>query len=1287
MPHGAARVWPGKRAVGTRPNQVADPPAANRPVAHPLQQKVKLLRRRLRRVLFCYGLNRLLAALVATIVVLGLIDYLIQFRDPGLRVICWLVLLGVAGWTAWRGLYWPLAQPMSDEELAIHVQRHFGIPADALASALEFLGQRADDPLAGSAALRRLVIAETTGQTEPLRFSEAIDPRPAWRAATWGAAACLLAAILVVLDPVSSRIAVARLLNPLSGTAWPQQTHLKLRQVVTRVARGQAFEVEVVDAEGKPLPREVFIHYRFPSAQGEAGAQKEAMKFVGGLMVARRENVTAPFAYRVSGGDDDSLPWIDVEVVEPPRLSALGAHLVPPAYTGFSAQTIEPRTGETCALVGTSVELTGQASKPLQEAWLCLDGGRRIAAKLSADGRALRVPAEGQAPVVIERSVACWFELVDREGLRGGQDHRWQLRAIEDHAPVVVLERPSEDLFVTPQAVVPLRAVVKDDLAVARIELLFQPPGSLPPGEQPLEKASAQVFQPAAGQASPPAGEQPSEPASAQAPQAEPPASSPVRVLLYRGPDQPPAPPAEIARHWTARTSWPGVQQPVDYRWDLAALELAPGSQMEFQVCAADYSPQEGRSPPRRLMIITPEELQDRMAARQARLLALLDRAVEAQRTVRTEVASLAIRLEETARLDAAELDRLQAAALNQRQVHRSLTDPGEGALVEIRALLADLDNNRIDSPDIRRYMEQLAQQLGHLDRGELTPAEQELTAAVKAAQIALEQASAAVPGALPRALAAARGHQDAVLEKLAALLEQLRQWDGFRRFHREVGHLLRAEQALAERTGALAQRTLAQELGDLTPAQRADLRIAAEEQLGLALRLEVLQQQMDQAQTELEAADPLAAQTVADALDAARQLAISAAMRACAADIQENRLARATGAQGEVIDQLRELLDILANRRQHELDRRLSKLRQAEAELAELHVRQLGLCHDIEQNRAQDPSPLRRDWLRRLGTQQDELRQQAERLARRLQGLMADRAAAAIAQAAAAMASGARAAAGGDVPGAARGAGEAEQALAQARRELAARLFAAQAELARAQLSRLEDALKQLYDQQQAALEETRRLEALRQQQGRLTRNQAISLSDLVRLEELLQNDTRRLAEGLAGPGAFHLALLQAADFLGLAIELLAAQQTGPQTQQWQQRALERFGMVLAALAPDEAQPPEGQSNTAGAEPGTPGGEPGAAGRLAELKLLRLLQQEINLRTLQLDAAVAQRGGTPSDDQRREYEHLSLAQAQLAELVMQLAQLRPPAEHSPGALPDAKIEGPGPDMLQEPAP
>jgi hypothetical protein len=78
-----------------------------------------------------------------------------------------------------------------------------------------------------------------------------------------------------------------------------------------------------------------------------------------------------------------------------------------------------------------------------------------------------------QADFVIERSGAYWFQLTDVEGLTGGTDTRWEIRAVPDAPPTVSIEQPTANLFVTPQADVPLRIAAKDDLAVRRVELAF----------------------------------------------------------------------------------------------------------------------------------------------------------------------------------------------------------------------------------------------------------------------------------------------------------------------------------------------------------------------------------------------------------------------------------------------------------------------------------------------------------------------------------------------------------------------------------------------------------------------------------------------------------------------------------------------------------------------------------------------------------------------------------------------------------------------------------------------
>ena len=231
-------------------------------------------------------------------------------------------------------------------------------------------------------------------------------------------------------NATAARTAAVRLINPLGNVAWPQRTHLELLQRIQRVARGQAFEVEVVDRHAD-LPDVVRIHYRFTAAGGPAGEETEAMHFAGGAMVARRENVVRPFAYRVEGGDDQTMPWIPVQVMEPPAIASLSVTLVPPAYTGWPTSKAE---GHLRALVGTQVQISAASTKPLREAWLSLEDGRQLPARLAPDRKQLTIPADARQPLLIDKSGAYWFKLIDIDGLAGGNDNRWEIRAVPDCA-------------------------------------------------------------------------------------------------------------------------------------------------------------------------------------------------------------------------------------------------------------------------------------------------------------------------------------------------------------------------------------------------------------------------------------------------------------------------------------------------------------------------------------------------------------------------------------------------------------------------------------------------------------------------------------------------------------------------------------------------------------------------------------------------------------------------------------------------------------------------------------
>ncbi len=1242
---------------------------------HPLRHKIAQLRSRLRQLLLLYGVSATVAAVVGATVVLGTADYLLRLRDPGVRVLSSIALLAAFGWTAYRYLYRPLAERLADTEIALRLKRRFPELGEQLAAALEFLDRPDDEPVAGSPALRHAVIDRVWRRARALDFRRALDPRAALRAAGLTLGACLAATILIALDPVSARIAVARLANPVSPPAWPRQTHLGLRRAVDRVARGQTFEVEAFDRNGARLPDDLQIEYRLFFPDGTTIVEREPMRRRGPhTAFARRESVTRPFAYRAVGGDDHSMPWIAVDIAEPPAVEELALRLSPPAYTGY-----RPYTGEKHlrVLEGTTLAVAGRVNKPLDSLLLHLGAREPIAMSLDERGLQFRLPTEGEPEPVIDTSGTYWFELVDREGLRS-ETPPWELQSFPDPPPSVTLEQPSGSLFVTPDAVVPVRVAAKDNLAIRRIVLNYRADLGRSQfshgGLSQFPRHNGDATQSNDGSAatmglssSHPGKESPSPP---DAPTGE--------IVLFEGPAQAPSP----AEGRPSPLDNPGDLRTAETRWPLGPLGLQPGTQLTLTATADDYRPASGESVPVRLSVITPRELEDRIAARQNQILAELRRALEMQRRSRAQVTELAVRLDAVPQLSRSDLDHLQAAELTQRRIENQLTGSRESVPAYVADLLADLDNNRIDRPDMRRRMQTLLAELDGLARDHLPPIRHEFTTAIKFAQA--EDASTggtwpANPAVAP-SLAAAAEHQDRVIATLEQILDDLGRWDNYRRFYREVGRLLREQEDLGGRTADAGRRTMGRDPRSLPPADMAELRVLAAAQLELARQLDRLGAEMDQAARQLDATDPLVADTLDHAVDEIRRRALSGLMRTGSGHLEQNRIGQAVEVQETIRTILQDVLDILANRREHELERLVERLREMEAELADLARRQAEAAagfraaaeeaaekgsgafsrngpEDASQKRLRTPF-----LLESLGARQEELAEETARTTRRLERLLAREAAQTTLQASERMGAAVRAAAAGSAAEGAGQSGQAEKLLEEAYRQLEARRQQAQAELAAEQIARLEDAVKHLRDAEQKVIDGTERLDRLTDSPDGLTRAHLVALQDLVQLQLSIRSDTEQLRSRLIGAEAVQLVLDGAAGFMAEAAAGLGRQQTGSPTQQAALRARDRLAMLLEAFEVDPADPshePAGGSAGNGAE-GEPMGEPIAA---AEVKLLKLLQQDLNRRTAELAEAVAGRQPIP-EPLRRRLDHLAQEQGRLADLTLGL--LTEPREELP---------------------
>ena len=116
--------------------------------------------------------------------------------------------------------------------------------------------------------------------------------------------------------------------------------------------------------------------------------------------------------------------------------------------------------------------------------------------------------------------------------------------------------------------------------------------------------------------------------------------------------------------------------------------------------------------------------------------------------------------------------------------------------------------------------------------------------------------------------------------------------------------------------TAEMGRTTLGRDLKELSPQETADLMALVDKQFELARRQNRIEQEMEQNISLLRPNEPLAADTLGDALAEARRLEIAAAMLGVGGKIRDNGLGQAPADHQVILQSLQTVLDILTNTR-----------------------------------------------------------------------------------------------------------------------------------------------------------------------------------------------------------------------------------------------------------------------------------------------------------------------------------------------------------------------------------
>ena len=1139
-------------------------------MADTLQDTIRGIRRRAWIAKFFYGCGWILSITTGFLLLVAGVDFILR-QDDRLSRLTLSLLFVLAITTFIARLLLPLVrQRLTDVILAQRIQQRFPALKHKIATAVEFL-QDEQNAVAGSGAMRREVIREATDELHDLPVREVVHYRHARIAIGAGLVSFAILLTIVLASPIGSQIAMARLINPFGETVWPQVNDLAFQNTPSHVPLGGLFEAEIIDRDNH-LPQTVNIEYRFEE-EGVVRTLVEPMNRVRGMMVTQRQNVQSPFHFRAVGGDDQT-EWHPLQTVIPPALETIAFEVQPPAYTGWHAQK---HTQNLWGIAGSEVTLKGTSSVPLASATLITEGEDSI--PLEVNAREFRLTPGGET-WKLKNTGSVFLRLVDQHGITGGERERIAVRVLPESAPTVQIEKPEGFYRASPDAILPLEIFAKDNLAIRDIELHFQQRGD-----------TAQKLEP---------------------------------ILLFERPQNAPT----FSRDAIERQLAEGDQQLVKYAWDLAPHQWEAGTEVSFYATAHDDQPAEGRSAPEHtLQIVDKEQLAQEMVLRQQGLLAELARIVAREKESNEQTTHLEIAWQQMGFFTQTEIQALRGVELTEREIRRAVSDQQDGLQTRIATLEADLTHNRINDPIMSGQLQRVRETLNRVEKEQLSPLQSALNAARKHAQNESASSSKAnrkekIPPEGARALAQARTHQEQAIESLQPLINELLRFNQYRRMAGQLAAITERQGNIRESTERLAATLSGQRFEQLEAKDRVALQQTAEQQENLNRELEGLLARMQQTAKNLHGEDRKAAARLKAAVSQGRQQGLGKQMRAAHKHLEGNQTGQAITRQKQAAATLQTMLDTLRGVAQKDLKQWVEKLRQAEAELARLAEEQLSIekkqAVALAQAQAGNDSTGSEKELKAINQQRESLEDKIQDLAERVEGLQAAEAAKSLDAAANKSRQAGKAAQQGDATGSGQQDRAAAKHMADARKQLADARQQAEAEQLDAQLSRLPEQLAQLLENQQNLLRKTENVAAQYREKIKLTRVEKANVVDLSRAQLALVAQIQPIKEGLTLAEILQYVLAGAAAKMQTAAEKLGQFQTGPQTQDLQRAAIRQLEMVLTSLErnTDEEEAEKQDGNSGGGQGG--GGaeqQEGTKRSLAEIRLLKLLQMDLNHR------------------------------------------------------------------------
>jgi hypothetical protein len=545
-------------------------PSAPQPVRL-LSSYLGLAARRLVVVRLSHGAVSFLATFSAAFLVLFAADRLTLLPGALRALVSAAAIVFAVAFLYARVLVVFLRRPGAAGAARVLERRHAGFGGFALSAAELALAEH-ERPGAASHTFVEMTVEEALKRAAAVAPREAASAKVLVRPALLGIAAALLWIGAALAFPADVSAFVARFTHPLGGAMYPTRTQIVSIEAPSVLPKDSPFAARVTVKGVVPGEAVLFVKPR--------GSREERLYAAGtkGVFQFALERVSASFSFRVEIGDAVS-PDRFVNVVERPAVVGMIAQVAYPSYTGVGIVTIP--SGNVTALAGSAVGIVAAFNKPVKTAELEFASGEKVAGEFALGGRA------AVFAFALFESQEYRVALSDEFAFTNPDSPPYSLTAVPDAAPVVTLSRPSRDLSVVPDAVLPLDAAAVDDYGLTHLDVSY----SVARAGKTVARGTVPLWQPGA-----------------------------------------------VARSASAARTW-----------ELGALGLEPGDELTYQVQAADNvpdAPNIGASAARVARVVTPADKLKELEQLNRSIQAALQNASRRQEEARATLARAAVQAE-----------------------------------------------------------------------------------------------------------------------------------------------------------------------------------------------------------------------------------------------------------------------------------------------------------------------------------------------------------------------------------------------------------------------------------------------------------------------------------------------------------------------------------------------------------------------------------------------------------------------------------------------------------------